>query len=76
MNALSNKNRIHTIKQGDPRFMITNGLVIAPRAGFEISHNCPDRYQKIIAQCINHGWIKPVASLTERELIFNGLSNE
>jgi hypothetical protein len=46
----------------------------APRAGFEISQGCPKEYKMILNECILHGWIKPVAHVTERELIFMGLS--
>jgi hypothetical protein len=45
----------------------------APRAGFEINQSCPKEY-KIINEGIRHGWLKPVANVTERELIFMGLS--
>ena len=32
---------IKTIRKDDPDFMIVNGIVMAPRAGFEISNDCP-----------------------------------
>jgi hypothetical protein len=70
------KSQIRTIKPGDPNFVITDGLVQTNRAGIEISQRCPSNYAKIIAECINHGWIKPVASVTERELLFIGLSHD
>jgi hypothetical protein len=46
----------------------------APRAGFEINHGCPTEYKMIINECIRNGWLKPVANVTERELIFMGLT--
>ena len=49
---------------------------MAPRAGFEINENCPREYRQIIAACIDQGWLKPIAHVTERELLFMGLSQE
>jgi hypothetical protein len=65
---------IRTIKQGDPNFNIQDGLVVSPRAGFEISRSCPKEYRTILLQAFEAGWLKPVANVTERELIFMGLS--
>ncbi len=67
------KSQIRTLKQSDPKFVIYDGLMQAPRAGFEINQSCPKEY-KIINEGIRHGWLKPVANVTERELIFMGLS--
>lgn len=76
MNITTRQTRIRTLKQGDPRFQINDGLVVAPRAGFEISQSCPREYKMIISTCIANGWLKPVAQVTERELLFLGLSQE
>jgi len=65
---------ICTLKQGDPNFVINDGLMQAPRAGFEISQRCPENYASLIQECIMHGWLKPVAHVTERELLFMGLT--
>ena len=70
------QSQIRTLKPGDPNFVITNGLVQTNRAGIEISQRCPSNYASLIAECLNHGWIKPVAHVTERELLFMGLSQE
>lgn len=68
--------QLRTIRSDDSRFHIVDGMVISPRAGFEITQQCPREYKLIIAECINNGWLKPVATVTERELIFMGLSND
>jgi hypothetical protein len=68
------QSQIRTLKQSDPKFVIYDGLVQAPRAGFEINQGCPKEYKMIINECILNGWLKPVAHVTERELIFMGLS--
>lgn len=68
--------QLRTIRSDDSRFHIVDGMVISPRAGFEISERCPAEYQKFLMECWGNGWIKPVAYVTERELIFMGLSND
>ena len=68
------QSRVQRIRPGDPNFMIQDGLTITPRAGFEISQKCPEKYKDLILECINHGWLKSVAHVTERELIFSGLT--
>jgi hypothetical protein len=74
MNITSHQSQIRTLKQGDPNFQIQDKFVVASRAGFEISKNCPKEYKLIISECISNGWLKPVAHVTERELIFMGLT--
>jgi len=68
------KSQIHTIKQGDRHFMIEDGLMMAQRAGIEISNDCPDRYRELIVSAYNKGWIKPFANVTESEMLFLGLT--
>ena len=75
MNITSCKSQIRTLKQGDKNFTIIDGMVMAPRAGFEISNNCPKEYRSILITALNAGWVKPIAHVTERELIFMGLTN-
>jgi hypothetical protein len=51
-----------TYKKNDPGFNFSpDNIVIVPRAGFEFGDGCPREYQLIIAECINNGWIKPIA---------------
>jgi len=45
-----------------------------PRAGFEISRSCPDQYKQIISQCIDNGWLKPVAYVKDCELFWEEFS--
>lgn len=65
---------LRTIKQGDPKFMLKDGLIISPRAGFEINTSCPREYKMIIAECINNGWLKPVATVKDSELFWEEFS--
>jgi len=65
---------IRTIRPGDNGFTIIDGFVTSPRAGFEISNNCPAEYKSIFITAINAGWLKPVAYMHEREVLISGLS--
>jgi hypothetical protein len=76
MNIRTTQSELRTILSDDPRFHIRDGFITAPRAGFEISTGCPVEYKIVLRECINNGWLKPVAHVTERELLFMGLSNE
>jgi hypothetical protein len=76
MNITTHQSSIHTIRPGDKNFNINDKFVTAQRAGFEITGACPENYAKVIVECVNQGWLKPVANITERELLFIGLSNE
>ena len=73
MKFVQQVSKIRTVKQGDPKFMIQDGLVICPRAGFEINKNCPREYRQIIAACIDQGWLKPVAHVYGKELTMDAL---
>lgn len=61
---------VRTIRRGEKGFMLKDGITIMPRAGFEISRSCPDQYKQIISQCIDNGWLKPVAYVKDAELFW------
>lgn len=57
-----------TLKQSDPDFRFSpDGFVQVPRAGFHISQRCPENYRDLILECINHGWLQPVAHMRDTE---------
>lgn len=64
---------IKTIKQGDDRWLLKDGIVVCPRAGFEVSDCCPKEYKQIILQAIEYGYIKPVAHVYGKELTLDSL---
>jgi hypothetical protein len=66
---------VYTLKPGDKNFLIQDRFTVANRAGFEIDANCPTEYKQIIAMCYQKGWLTPVANVTEREMIFMGLTD-
>ena len=73
MNITAHQSKIKTIRQGDPKFTLTDGFVTCPRAGFEISQSCPAEYKSIFVTAINAGWIKPVAHVYGKELTIDAL---
>ena len=62
-------NRSHvTLRPGHEDFVFSpNGITVVPRAAIEISQQCPENYRSLIAECLNQGWIKPVAYMREIE---------
>ena len=76
MKITTHQSQVRTIKRGDPRFRIVDKFVTCDRAGFEISKSCPYEYKLILSQCVERGWIEPVAYMSERELLISGLSND
>ena len=66
---------IRAIKPKDPHFVINDGFMVANRAGIEISQRCPKNYKDLIVECVNHGWLKPVAYVTAEEYMVMQLSN-
>ena len=51
-----------TYKRDDPGFNFSpDNIMLVPRAGFEIDINCPREYKMIMVECINNGWLKPIA---------------
>jgi len=60
--------RFKTLHRGDDDFMFSpDGYTMVPRASFTVSSGCPENYREIIAECVNHGWLKPVAHMRDTE---------
>jgi hypothetical protein len=57
-------------------FYFSDGLVTYPRAGFEISMQCPVGYQEMIMTAFEKGWIKPVAYMKESEYVWDRLQQD
>ena len=70
--AINNKT-IKTIRKGNVDFLIQNGLTMTPRAGFEISNECPRQYKSMIMEAYKNGWLQPVAYMKESEYIWEKL---
>lgn len=67
------KSMVHSIKPGDRNYMIQDGLMECPRAGIEITDECPPAWKEAIVKAYNNGYLKAFANVTERELLFMGL---
>jgi hypothetical protein len=64
----SSGTRFKTLKQGDEDFTFSpDGYTMVPRASLVISQRCPENYRTLIAECVNHGWLKPVAHMRDTE---------
>jgi hypothetical protein len=73
MNITVKQTKIRTLRQGDPKFTLVDGVVVCPRAGFEISSTCPTDYKRIIMQALEYGYLKPVAHVYGKELTMDSL---
>ena len=61
-------NRYRALRQSDPDFTFSpNGITLVSRAAIEISQQCPGEHKWIIQQCIENGWIRPVAYMRDTE---------
>ena len=67
--------RFRTIRQNDPDFMLHDDMMVSPRAGIEISQRCPENYRSLIQECVDHGWLRPIATVYDYELTFDKLAN-
>ncbi len=76
MTYKTNKSSIVSIKTDDPTFLIKNEMIVSGRASFEIARKCPVEYKDIITECLSKGWLRPVAHMTEREMMISGLLND
>jgi len=74
INYTPHKTKVHKILPTDNNFSITDEFIVYQRAAIHFDQNIPHSYAKIVIDCINNGWIKPVAYITEREKLFIGLS--
>ena len=64
------KTCIRTLKSTDPKFRIKDGLVLVPRAAFEINSQCPEQWRRVILSAIDMGWLQPVANVKDEELFW------
>lgn len=69
------QSRLRTIHQGEQGFMLQDELLRSPRAGFHILSECPREYKLIISECIDRGWLQPVATVYDHELTWDRLSS-
>jgi len=68
------KSSLRTVRPGDSNWLLKDTVIVAPRAGFEIKNECPREYLSIIHECINNGWLRPVATVRDTELFWEEFS--
>lgn len=73
MKITTRTSKVRCIRKEDPNFMIPDGIMLAPRAGFELNMKMPHEYRMIINECLSNGWLKPIAYMTEKEYMLSGL---
>jgi hypothetical protein len=54
---------------------MTDSIQMVPRAAIEISQRCPDNYKSLISECVEQGWLVPVAYVKEKELFWEKLGD-
>jgi len=62
------------IKHSDSDFTMTDGIKLVPRAAFKVSQRCPDNYVSLIKECINQGWLQPVAYIKESDYVWEKIA--
>lgn len=67
------KVKIKTIKNDNPMFYIRGDITVSGRAGFEISQSCPREYRLVLSECIDRGWLTPVAYMRDDEYVWEEL---
>jgi hypothetical protein len=71
--AYKKKKDVRSIRQGDPNFIIDDGMVAYPRAMLHILPNCPRAVQETINWALAQGYVKPVAHVYGKELTMDAL---
>jgi hypothetical protein len=67
------KKDVRSIRQGDPEFMIDDGMIRYPRAMLHINPNCPQDIQQTIMIAVDKGWLKTKAYVYGKELTMDAL---
>ena len=64
----TSNSQYRALRPSDPDFTFSpDGITLVSRASIEISQRCPDNYASLIQECINQGWLKPVAYMRDTE---------
>jgi hypothetical protein len=55
------------VRQDDPGYTVSDGIMMGNRACLEIDRNCPERIAKAIQEAYTKGWIRQTITFTEEE---------
>ena len=67
---------VRTIRQGDPDFMIKDGMMLYPRAMLHVLPECPAAIRNELQLAMDSGYIKLVAHAKGKELTWEKLTND
>jgi hypothetical protein len=73
MTIVQPENRFVKVVRGDDNFMMTDGIKLVPRACVEFSELCPSNLILQVQDAIAKGYIKPVAYVKTKELLWEVL---
>jgi hypothetical protein len=65
---------IKTVRQGDPNFLLTDGMIVYPRAMLHVLPECPHHIAMAISEASAKGWLKCVAHVQGKELTWQELT--
>lgn len=74
MFSIQSKRDIKTVRQGEPGFMLNDGLVQYPRAMLHILPDCPSYVRTQIEWAFANGYLKTVAHVQGKELTWQTLT--
>lgn len=64
---------IKTVRQGDPNFHLSDGIVLYPRAMLQVEAQCPANVRSMIEWALSQGYIKCVAHVQGKEITWQNL---
>ena len=67
------KKKFVRVTDRDREWTQTDGLAVYTRAALEISSDCPSSHAWIIQHALNVGWLKQVAYVEEKTLMWETL---
>lgn len=68
------KRDIKEVRQGDPNFMLSDGMIMYPRAMMHITPECPVEVRSTIMRAVNAGHLKCVAYVQGKELTWQEMT--
>lgn len=70
----STNREIKAVRQGDPNFMLSDGMMMYPRAMLHITPECPEIVKSEIMWAVDNGYLKCVAYVQGKELTWQELT--
>jgi hypothetical protein len=68
------KREIKTVRQGDPGWMLYDGIIAYPRAMLHVLPECPRNVVETLNWAIEQGYVKCVAHVQGKELTWQTLT--